>query len=403
MLLFLLPTQLALHIWPSWSFVYGIRVDFLSVSIYLTDVLVCTLFIVDFLNRKIFLNFFKQNRIVLAFFIAIVILNSIFSVSPQLTLYRWFKVLEYIFLGTYFAKTQELNLGIITKTLFYSSGIFSLIGIIQFFKSSTIGGVFYLLGERTFGMGTPGIALVSLGGAEHLRAYSTFSHPNSLAGYLGAILVFAILSKKLKINTYNLISLFVILICLVLTFSVSAYIGIFFVFAFYLFSREWKISSRLVTPTFYLFVFGSLLLPIFSERIMGVFPYFGQNVEQRLDLAYMSGQIISSGFVLGKGLGTFIVNIPGLKGIYSYSWLLQPVHNIFLLVLSETGIGGLMIFLFLIHKSLLSVLTNKRLYLLLPILFILFTGLFDHYSLTLQQNVLLFSIFMGLAFNGKMA
>ena len=36
---FLIPTQLALHFWLPGSFVFGIRVDYLAPSIYLTDIL----------------------------------------------------------------------------------------------------------------------------------------------------------------------------------------------------------------------------------------------------------------------------------------------------------------------------------------------------------------------------
>ncbi|KKS80681.1 MAG: hypothetical protein UV56_C0012G0001, partial [Candidatus Woesebacteria bacterium GW2011_GWC1_43_10b] len=45
-LLFLLPLQIGKHFWPDWSLVFGIRVDYLSPVIYLTDILVLTLLLV---------------------------------------------------------------------------------------------------------------------------------------------------------------------------------------------------------------------------------------------------------------------------------------------------------------------------------------------------------------------
>jgi hypothetical protein len=60
---------------------------------------------------------------------------------------------------------------------------------------------------------------------------------------------------------------------------------------------------------------------------------------------------------------------------------------------------GLLAFCFLIYKTLVNQLKMKKLYLVLPLVFILFTGMFDHYTLTLQQNAILFGVFIGLSFH----
>jgi O-antigen ligase len=396
LLLFLLPTQLGFHFWPSWAFVFGIRVDLLAPALYLTDVFVLLLIL---LNLNIFKNFKKYFLIILVF----AILNTFYSSSPAESVYKWVKIIEFSYLGFYFAKQNLLKLSPIIQTLFFSSITFSLIGIFQFIKNGTIGGPLYYLGERSFNSGTPGIALVSLNGVEYLRAYSTFSHPNSLAGFLGAVIFFILLSGKLKKNLLNFLGVSIILVCFLLSFSVSAYLGIFLAFSFYLFSGNRKPFKWIVVVYLFLSIVGSLLLPLSAPWILKTFPLVGQNISQRLDLVYIAGSMVSQRFLLGEGLGTFIVNLPVFKGIFSYSWLLQPVHNIFLLVFSEAGILGLLAFCFLIYKVLVAQLKTKTLFLLLPLIFILFTGLFDHYTLTLQQNILLFSIFIGLSFHARMA
>ncbi|MEK7497805.1 MAG: hypothetical protein AAB656_02715, partial [Patescibacteria group bacterium] len=43
LLVILLPTQIALHIWPDWALVQGIRVDYLAPAIYLTDIIIVAL------------------------------------------------------------------------------------------------------------------------------------------------------------------------------------------------------------------------------------------------------------------------------------------------------------------------------------------------------------------------
>jgi O-antigen ligase len=402
-LLFLLPTQLALHFWPTWAFVYGIRVDLLAPAVYLSDILIVLLFLITILaSGKFFFHPLSKYKVSLFLFLTFAIINIIFSVSPPVSIYKWLKVLEFCFLAFYFSRQQLVKLPTIVKTFFYSSIAFSLIGIIQFFKGRTIGGLLYFLGERSFTQSTPGIALVSLNGAEHLRAYSTFSHPNSLAGYLGAVILFILLSGRLKKNIFNYLGVLIILSCFMLSFSLAAFLGIFLVFSFYMFSKTRKLFRTIMIIFFSVSVIGSLLLPIFSPFISKTFPFVGQNISQRLDLGYIAGQMISQKFLIGEGLGTFIINIPDFRGIFSYSWLLQPVHNIFLLILAETGIFGLLAFCFLIYKTLIRQFKNKEIYLLLPLIFILFAGLFDHYTLTLQQNTLLLCVFIGISFNVKM-
>jgi O-antigen ligase len=396
LLLFLLPTQLAYHFWPPWSFVFGIRIDLLSPSIYFTDLLVLILVA---LNLEIIKKYKKYFCLILVF----AFINSFFSALPLLSLYKWLKIVEFVFVIIYFVQVKAISLSLLVNTLFYSLVFFSLIGIAQFVNRGTVGGILYYLGERSFSQSTPGIALIALNGVEYMRAYSTFSHPNSLAGFLGAGILFVLLSGKLKKNFFNILGVFLILTCFVLSFSLSSYLGIFFVFSFYLFSKNKNIFTKLVLVSFFVFMLSSLLFPVISPWVLNNFSKIGQNIVQRIDLAYISGQMIGQRFLIGQGLGTFIANIPTYKGIYTYSWLLQPVHNIFLLIFSEIGVFGLLAFYFLVSKTLKTLVKYRRLYLLLSLIYLLFTGLFDHYSLTLQQNLLLFSIFIGISFRAKIA
>lgn len=396
LLLFLLPTQLAYHFWPSWSFVFGIRVDLLAPSIYLTDLLIM---VIAALNLGLVKKYKKYFYLILVF----AFLNSFFSALPLLSLYKWLKIIEFVFIAIYFAQVKTINFSIVFNTIFYSLMFFSLIGIVQFAIGGTMGGIMYYLGERSFNQSTPGIALVSLNGVEYMRTYSTFSHPNSLAGFLGAGVLFILLSNKLKKNLFNIFGLLIILVCFVLSFSLSGYLGIFFVFSFYLFSFSKRFFFKLVNILFFTFILSSLFLPSISPWVLNNFSTIGQNIVQRLDLAYISGKVISGNYLIGQGLGSFIANIPTYKGVFTYSWLLQPVHNIFLLIFSEIGIFGLLAFYFLVNKTLKTLAKYEKLYLFLPLMFLLFTGLFDHYTLTLQQNMLLFSIFIGISFNGRIA
>ena len=82
--------------------------------------------------------------------------------------------------------------------------------------------------------------------------------------------------------------------------------------------------------------------------------------------------------------------------ITSTTRFLQPVHNIFLLILSETGLIGLAGFLYLLGSKLQQLrlrqkseqVLNLKIF-LIPLLTLLFLGLFDHYPFTIQQSLLL--------------
>ncbi len=366
-LVFLFPTQLALHFWPSWAFIYGIRVDYLAPAIYLTDILVVALLV---FGVKEILKY-KKYLIWLVVFSAV---NIIFSTSPVISLFKWFKIFEFVSLSIYFAKrVGKSDWENIYIALLLSLILFSLIGVDQFLIGHTIGGAFYLLGERSFTLSTPGIALSSVFGHQVLRAYSTFPHPNALAGYLGASTVFLFVNGFFKNNRKRVLGLLIIISCFFLTFSLTAFLGVVVIFLLR------KHSSKL----FALIVIASLLLPIISTNLQSNI-HFNKNVSERLDLAVISGKIISQHFWDGSGLNTFTIAMTNIKPAVTTSWLLQPVHNIFLLMLSEVGIFGLLLLTFYFSRMLK--------FLPLVFMFVLLTGFFDHYWLDSQQNLLLLSL-----------
>jgi O-antigen ligase len=105
--------------------------------------------------------------------------------------------------------------------------------------------------------------------------------------------------------------------------------------------------------------------------------------------------------LLGVGLNNFLSNLPLFLSQKNYL-LIQPVHNIYLLVLSELGIIGFFFFLILLFFSLRTILKNKNLVVAVLLFEVLFLGLFDHYFLTLQQGQLLFALIIGLSFSKKL-
>ena len=102
--------------------------------------------------------------------------------------------------------------------------------------------------------------------------------------------------------------------------------------------------------------------------------------------------------VFGVGVREFLVVLPHyLKQPAVY--FIQPVHNIFLLFITETGAIGfilLMLFAFWLLKKVKTNKVGRQRGALVFLVFILIIGVMDHYLLTLQQGVLLLSYIFGI-------
>ena len=388
-LLFLLPTQLAYHFWPQFAYVHGLRIDYLSPAIYLTDVLI--LLLIPYLIKRLRFKKLKLNRSVLIILIPailVVLLNVVFAQSHTTALLKWLSIFKFTLLGFYFylADLPRLRKTIISA-LSLSLVTFVSIGLIQFVLQRTIGGPLYYLGERSFTSQTPGIALMSLFGKSLMRAYSTFSHPNSFAGFVVVTLFILLSLVRQKINTLPK-SIFVafisVLVSLFLTLSLNAIICTFFVVVLWFVLNNFPKLVRKVKvllPTLLIsfsFFFGaiSLMLP---QNIL-----LRQTYKERVVLAGQAVEVFVKRPALGVGLNNF----------FTVTKNVQPPHNIYLIVLAETGLFGVLIVFLLLSK-----LFNRKLnnYLLLALVFVLLTSLFDHYWFTLQQNELIFSVLLGLS------
>jgi hypothetical protein len=285
-----------------------------------------------------------------------VAININYSLLIIPAIYKWIKVTEMLLLGIVIIYSKKFDVfKNFVKPLSYSIVIACLLGIWQFLIKGSVGGLFYWLGERDFLFSNPNIAPYP---------YSFFSHPNSFAGFLLVYGIFLLqYGRELRYRNkfkprYFWTLLALIVINLVLTNSLNVYIAICLLSIL----KLKKLSAL------------SFVLIDFSQRF----------VTHRIELIKASLQLIKENFWFGVGLNNFIPNLVKVSNTFVNAWELQPVHNIFLLVFSETGVVGLIMFCFLVFSGISFLTLNYSL------LTILITGLSDHYWLTLQQNILLF-------------
>ncbi len=420
LLLLFLPTQLGYHFWPEWAYVLGRRVDYLSPTIFLTDVLIGCLFVSWFFEtqKKFSINNFQflikrrnfQFLIVelapILFFIG---LNIFFATSRSVAIYKWLKILEFVALGWYIIKTRP-NVSRITYYLSLGVLYSSLLAIFQFLFQHSLGGPLWLLGERTFTVDTPGIARLSwclIPGSwcrELLRPYATFPHPNVLGGYLATILPLVIIqlsnNQILKLSNKIFYPLTILFgsIALLLTFSRSAWIvgGVVIVLTI---ARIRKYELGIMKKSSYvIFLFLIILYSLFM-----IHNSTEESIVVRMALNESAITMWRQHPLFGVGLGNFLVRLPEsipTRQIY----FLQPVHNIYLLVLAETGVVGFVLFFLLLWTSIKGLVVrikerNEKKSLILntqylPLFVFLLLGLVDHYPITLQQGQLLLTILL---------
>lgn len=406
LLIFLLPTQLGRHFWSKWSYVLGLPIDYLSPTIFLTDILVIAILFFWWWQEKKRLTINHSEGIprsghlqftirkhwwVLAVFIFLLV-NSLLAVNRGAAFYKLIKILEFALLGFYIAKSNY-TLSAIRYPLSLAVVYSSLIAIFQFVKQASLGRIFWWLGERSFNIMTPGIAKAVVGGQLILRPYATFPHPNVLAGFIlvSLILTLPYLFRRNKI--FTICYLLLAILAIIISFSRSTWLIGVLIGLGYLSWRWWKRDR--IMPVFS-FVLASILI------ICLFFPFFlslssQEAIGQRFLLMEAAIKMVKANFISGVGLNNFIPQLPNFWQQYGITYWLQPVHNIYLLTAAEIGLMGLIIFFWFLVLTFKRLLKTKN-YLLMTALFvILTTGLLDHYWLTLQQPQLLFSLVLGLS------
>ena len=296
------------------------------------------------------------------------------------------------------------------KTAFgflFASGFFqAVLTILQYVRQADFGLRF--LGETVLNPDLFNVAIFLVNGEKIMRPYGTTPHPNVLALFLFmAVFIyyfFYIQKDRFLHSKPGLILYSILLFGFLLTFSRI----IIFVWLVGL-GLRWLILNK---------VFGKIAekvglrgLTVATVGVLVLFSVlFWPQVLTRLDISPQEEAVSLRGFYnkvslfekpfFGVGLGNFVnwfreIN-PGLApSIY------QPVHNIYLLVFSETGVLGLaafLLFLIFLIKNYFKIEFNRPLHYSFLIIFLslLFFGLFDHFLWTIQQGQIIFWLVSGL-------
>jgi O-antigen ligase len=384
MLIVFLPVQTAKHFWPSFSFINGLRIDYLSPALYLTDLIVLPLLLIipprlPSLSKKV------------VFLLLLLMLNIVFSLSPLLTVYKYLRILLYLLLSLRLIHSWN----IVEKILPYALSIAvlwtSFLIFCQFFTQGSVGMFWQYLGERPLSPAALNIAKISLGNMGlYIRPYATFPHPNALAGFLVVSfwILFYYVSRvvgNFKPCRLILLSMAISVPALFLTFSRSAII-IFLISLLFVFRLKKK-NYRV----YFLSILAFSVLAVYYFLNIGSVT----SLPERIYLLQKSYSVILQHPLFGVGMGNF--PLAGyLVGFNNPFLFYQPVHNVFILFLVETGIPVFLLFCFILFKFIKHQVCKSDLYLRIAFFDVLFLSLIDHYWMTSVSNLILLSFLLSL-------
>ncbi len=349
------------------SFVLGLPIDYLAVKIYFVDILAI---IFLFFHLNILQSQFKRT---FPLFLIPAISGAVslyHGTEPLLVLFLLFEV--YVILTVFLVSSRlQIERKVIIRVVWGIGVFLTLLSTAQLLSQSSLQGVFYFLGERLRVPSMPGTAIVTIGDQKIMRPYATFSHPNALAGYLGLLSIYVLILEK-KITKGSLGISGVLGLGIMGTFSKAV---ILILAGTSLFAKKHK---------YLIFV----LLAVFL--VVSQFHGDSESLSKRMDGYRQTAVLIGKTPLTGVGLGRHISVLAeasttriGVTG--------QPVHSAPFFILHELGIPLSLALLYFCFRY-FKLRSPEYKYVLL---FILLTGLFDHYWITSHQNSLLLAIFLG--------
>lgn len=351
----------------------SVKVDYLAIKIFLIDLFILIYILVGLYVYRVQLIIFLQKNIRWIFLgIFLYVFNIYFSLNVQFSIYIFVRVLIYI-LFFYNVIKQKYNRKTLFNIFLFSTFLEIMLVILQLVRGQSQQGPWYFTGERLFSINTPNISLVAPFGHEMLRAYGSFSHPNSLGGfYLCLFILICELRFNLKIKPLIPVLKMLIIVLILLSFSKVA-IAVLCIYI--LVKHNLKINTLILTLICLIFVLQNITKLSLFERFDSL------SSLKNIDLKTL---------ILGTGLGNSIKG--GFVTVINNTAITQPLHNIFLLFIIENGILLTVYYLYVINIIKKQWSKKQITYIMCACVL----GLFDHYIVTLHQNI--YIVIIGLAF-----
>jgi len=365
-------------------------------------------------------------------------MSILWADNKILSFYWGLRILQGITLVWLMSKINFSHLKLMASFVL-SMGFSAALGIYQFLTQSAFASKW--LGLAVHSATVLGQSVVEVQGERWLRAYGSLPHPNILGGFCLVALIFLayyilktqqglfsqtnkktkiirllliIRPQRLSVAMVGVASYLLLITGAFFSFSRSAWLGLVLVD----FIGSWILlkygSEKVKQLVKRLWVYGTILFfififtcwPLVMTRLnMGVPARLElKSNEQRLEGYSDAFDIIKSHPVLGVGLGNYTNE---LQKMYpdKPAWVYQPVHNIYLLILAELGMVGVLFAILLACYFIKSVKVLEypvsKSFVFLFFCFFVFMFFFDHFWWTLPSGTLLVFLSVGWVISNK--
>ncbi|OHA56571.1 MAG: hypothetical protein A2588_03500 [Candidatus Veblenbacteria bacterium RIFOXYD1_FULL_43_11] len=350
-------------------------------------------------NQKSKIKNSTRSAIIYLLLLSLAFFSGLWAPEPLLVTYWALRLLEGGILWLV-VRALKPKLSIIFSALASAGTIQALWGICQFSVQDIFANKW--LGVAAHPVTQAGTSVLLNDGGRWLRAYGGQVHPNVLGGLLvitSLATVWLIVNSKIK-NEKAKVALWLIyviqLIGLFVAFSRAAWLALFFSLAIsWWLNKNSRSLNRLVIviTAIGFIILGSILWQPTRSRLIGpsTSRLEQQAIEERVTSIKESRSLLEKTWWRGVGMGNYTKALAQyMPGLPAYRY--QPVHNIFLLVLTELGIAGLGLALLFLWRRFKEY-PQSLLVFLAPLAV---TVWFDHYWWTSASMVLLFWLIMAL-------
>lgn len=122
------------------------------------------------------------------------------------------------------------------------------------------------------------------------------------------------------------------------------------------------------------------------------------SISKRAELLTAGKEIVlSQNPLFGVGINNQTVVIEKFLMLTNYLRFVQPTHNVYVLLASEIGMLGVLLYAAVFVYSVYQVVRGGRFVVFVSLVLVVLLSSFDHYFLTIHQTLLLFWVLLGIA------